>query len=277
MTRPTQAEIRSLLLAAAEAADRAVGALALGARGKTVADGADGEPTTAVDQAAEQAAFDVLASGGWPLRVISEEQGEVTLVGGPDPIEVVVDPVDSTANAILGLPLYTSALVAFVGDAVLAAVVRNLATHETYSAEGTHSAFFDGAAIRCPSGSLADAVVAFGPIRERLAQRALLEVVPRSRGVRLFACPSWSLAAVADGRVGGFLGIGQQHPVHRLFDVLAAQVVVTAAGGVVTDHRGEAWQVSRHDLHSAVTVVAGARRTHGELLNLLRELESTEP
>ncbi len=269
---PSQGAVRALLLAAAEAADRAVGAMDRNVRAEKVGDGADGEPTTAVDQAAERAVFGVLAEADWPLRVISEERGELTLVKGPDPIEVLLDPVDSTANAILDLPVYTAALAAFSGDRPLAAVVRNLATHQTYSAEGTERAFFDGRPVHCPDQSLAEAVLAFGPIREPFAQQALLAVVARSRGIRLFACPSWSLAAVADGRLGGFLGLGQKRPVHRLFDVLAAALVVEAAGGVVTDHEGNGWQVSRHDLTTAVTVVAGGRHTHGELLGVLREL-----
>lgn len=272
MTTPSPGAVRALLLAAAEAADRAVGAMDPSARGRQVADGADGEPTTAVDQAAERAAFEVLAEAGWPLRVISEERGELTLVSGPDPIEVLLDPVDSTANAMLDLPIYTSALAAFRGERPLAAVVRNLATHQTYSAEGTERAFFDGRPVHCPDRGLGEAVLAFGPIREPFAQRALLAAVARSRGIRLFACPSWSLAAVADGRLGGFLGLGQTRPVHRLFDVLAAALVVEAAGGVVTDHEGKGWQVSRHDLTTAVTVVAGGRRTHGELLGVLRDV-----
>ncbi len=269
MTATLEPYAYSLLVAAAEAADRAVSRLPLPERAATVADGADGEPTTAVDQAAERAVFDVLTAGGRPLRVISEERGEVTLVVGDDPLVVLCDPVDSTTNAILGLPIYTSALVAYHHGQVQAAVVRNLATHEAYSAQGQHTAYFNGQPIRCPKASLADSVVTFGPIRESLAQQVLVDVVAASRGIRLFACPSWSLAAVSDGKVGGFVGLGQSYPVHRLFDVLAAAVVVEAAGGVVTDHCGGPWQVALEDLHSGVTVVAGATATHGELLAMI--------
>ncbi len=269
MSEGLEERAHSLLLLAAQAADRAVGQLAVSERAAKVADGADGEPTTAVDRAAEQAVIDALSAVDMPLRVISEERGTLTLVEGDDPLVVLCDPVDSTTNATLGLPIYTTALVAFRRGQAQAAVVRNLATHETYSAKGAEAAFFNGQPIRCPKRALADSVITYGPIREAFAQQVLIDVVGASRGIRLFACPSWSLAAVADGRAGGYVGLGQTYPVHRLFDVLAAAVVVRAAGGVVSDHLGQPWQVALDDLHSAVTVVAGSAAVHGELLALI--------
>src|SRR3954470_6487772 len=65
--------------------------------------GEGGDIALVIDRAAEDAIFHELEALDVPLRVISEERGEVDLSGG-GPTRVVVDPIDGSRNAKRGLP-----------------------------------------------------------------------------------------------------------------------------------------------------------------------------
>jgi len=262
-------DVSRLLKEAALAVREAVASVPAKERGREVAMGADGEPTTAVDAAAERALISVLERARFPLTIVSEEAGEIDLVPGSSPVLVLADPVDSTTNAIAGLPFYATALAAYVDGEPQASVVMNLATGDAYEASRGEGAFLNGWRVRRGGVALDQSIIAFGPVREPYVQAILARLALSAGGVRLFACPSLGVADVGAGRLGGFLGLGRKGKVHRLFDVAASALFAEEAGAVVTDLRGEGLKHDVRDLTGAVTVVAAPAALHAELLALI--------
>lgn len=262
-------QVSRLLKEAALAVRESVSPIPVEERGREVAMGADGEPTTAVDDAAERALISVLCTAAFPLTLVSEESGEVDLVPGPSPVVVLADPVDSTKNAIAGLPLYATALAAYVDGEPLASVVMNLATGDSYEASRGEGALLNGRLIRRSAVSLEEAIIAFGPVRESYVRAILARLAVSAGGVRLFACPSLGVADVGAGRLGGFLGLGTTGKVHRLFDIAASVLFAEEAGAVVTDREGQPLRHEVRDLTGTVTVIAAPGGLHEELVAMV--------
>ena len=70
--------------------------------GEEICMGADGTPTSQVDKIAENTVLMYIASHKVPLNVLSEEIGFVDN-GAKDTL--ILDPIDGTRNAVLGIPV----------------------------------------------------------------------------------------------------------------------------------------------------------------------------
>ena len=102
--------------------------------GEEICMGADGTPTSQVDKIAENTVLMYIESRKVPLNVLSEEIGFVDN-GAKDTL--ILDPIDGTRNAVLGIPYYTISLAVTDSDlnGVHTALLRNLVTGDEYRAE----------------------------------------------------------------------------------------------------------------------------------------------
>ena len=97
----------SVFKQAAEAIREAVTPLVGTVRaGHLVSVKAEGDVTTKVDAAAEEAAIKVLEETGMSFTLISEELGEKKY-GRENAGTIVLDPLDGSTNAIRGIPAYS--------------------------------------------------------------------------------------------------------------------------------------------------------------------------
>jgi myo-inositol-1(or 4)-monophosphatase len=159
-----------------------------------------------------------LSSAG--VRVLSEESG----LSGSGPVTVVVDPIDGSTNASLGLPWYAASLCAVDEEGPLCALVENLATGERFEAVRGAGAICDGESIH-PSGvaALGDAVVGFsGWPRQRAGWRQY----------RALGAAALDLCSVAAGRLDGYVDCDGAHGV---WDYLGALLVCRESGALVVD------------------------------------------
>lgn len=164
------------------------------------------------------------------FAVLSEESGQTGSAGGEALRHVVVvDPLDGSTNAALGLPWCATSL-CLVSDGVpVVAMVANLRTGSRFAAVRNHGATRDGRPIVAgPAPDLADAIVAVNarpPASFRPAQ------------YRSMGATSLDIASVAGG--GGFDGsIDFDDDKIGVWDYLAAITVVREAGGVAADALG---------------------------------------
>lgn len=216
------------------------------------ADGHDGQYHH--DVVADAVAVPMLTAHG--LGVVSEESPGVASSNG---IVVVIDPIDGSTNASMGLPWFATSLCAVDADGPLAALVVNQAIGVTYTAIRGQGACRDGARI-APSGCdrLADAIV-------------ILNDVPPAhlgwRQYRVLGAAALDLCAVADGMADAFVDFGTGL---APWDYLGSMLVCTEAGAAVSAIGGA-------DLASAdpslrvQPVAAGTRRLHDELVAALGE------
>ena len=188
--------------------------------------GGDGTPTHALDVMVEAPVLDVLERHG--VNVLSEEVGWIDRGSA---LTVVMDPVDGTANAIVGVPLCAfGAALAVDGELTEALVVWFDGDRRWSARRGepgpsatTGRRHLDGAAVSMlrprPSTTPAWSGVAARADRVRVLGSSLLE-----------GC------LVADGAIDAFCDPGGD--VHRIVDLAATVLIVGSAGGVVQDVHG---------------------------------------
>jgi len=184
-----------------------------------------------LDHVAQQAIVDTLTGMSVSLKLVSEE-GD--LVFGEGPHILVADPVDGSTNLSRRLqPAATSLSVSETGtqSGVVAGIVANLYTGETYYAERGRGATMDGQPIRAAaqekySRALISIDISKGPRLDRT--RRLLE---ESRHLRSEGSSAMSLCHVASGTMDAHI---DPRGIVRATDVSAGLLILEEAGGVYT-------------------------------------------
>jgi myo-inositol-1(or 4)-monophosphatase len=207
--------------------------------------GEGGDTTLAVDRAAEDAVFEELVSFGFPLLVVSEERGEVSLNGGDEgsPVRVVVDPVDGSMNAKRGLPFACVSIAVASGPRmgdVQVGYVAELDPPRDWWAMRDEGAFLAGERLeRLAPGPLE--VLGLETARPALVAGAA-EAIGRleARRLRVLGSVAAAMCLVAAGRLDAMITLRAV----RSVDVAAAQLIVKEAGGAVALPGGDALDIS---------------------------------
>jgi myo-inositol-1(or 4)-monophosphatase len=156
----------------------------------------------------------------------------------------LVDPLDGTINYAHGYPCWAVSLALSCGSEVLLAASYDPLGDELFWAERDGGAWCNGARIRVSGADrLGDALVATGFAYKRatLDSNNLAEfgrMMPRVQGIRRGGSAVIDLAYVACGRLDGYWEM-HLNP----WDWAAGWLLVTEAGGTVTDMRGQTWSL----------------------------------
>jgi len=248
-------------------------ALAGSSRGReVVGDGAGGDQTIYLDRLAEEIAVEHLEKAyrsGFRFRLISEELGERDF--GGDSL-VLVDPLDGSFNAKMGVPYYAVVLAATQGDRlrdVRLGYVQNLVSGDEFHAIAGGGAFraggplhpdpspFDGRSIPLVQ---VDAPTGVDP-REGAAP-----ILARAEKVRQLGSAALNLCHTAAGGIG----LQATPALVRAFDLAGPLLILREAGGVATDFRGGSLDSVSVRLDSRTTLLAsGSPAIHAFALGLL--------
>lgn len=167
--------------------------------------------------------------------VLGEEDGPVE---GTSEVSWIVDPIDGTVNYYYDIPLYTVSIAAAYRGEVVAGVVHNPVTAETWTATRGGGAYLNRRLIRV-SGQrdLSQALVGTGfgySARKRAEQIAVLShVITKVRDIRRTGCASLELCHVAMGRGDASFESGL-----KLWDYAAGLLIAEEAGARVGGMRG---------------------------------------
>ncbi len=192
----------------------------------------DGTPVTDADEEAHDQLADAIGAAFPDHAILSEERS--TSVPDADWCWVI-DPIDGTSNFISGLPWWcVSVALTHLGEPVLA-VVDAPALGSRWTAVRGGGATRDGRALSVrPPVDWRDKRLRHVPLMltTGTARRA------RSAGIRLnprvMGSTALDICSVADGTAAGSLAM-----VPHVWDVAAASLLVTEAGGVVATLGGE--------------------------------------
>lgn len=172
-----------------------------------------------------------------------------------------VDPLDGTVNFSYGHPFFATSIALLRRGRPVAGMVHMPRMAETFWAVLGGGAYRNGHRIRVGRArSISRALLSTGfpYIRNeafRLNLRGMNRLLPKARDFRRTGAASLDLAFVACGRLDGYFEAG-------LFpwDVAAGALVVTEAGGKVTDWKGEPdWLTGRR-------IVASNAALHPQIL-----------
>ncbi len=218
---------------------------------------------SAADIKAEQVLFEALSKGRPGYGFLGEERG---MVEGTDKTHTwIVDPLDGTTNFLHAIPHFAINIALEREGAIVAAVTYNPISNEMFWAEKGKGAFMSDKRLRVAARTrLDDAVFATGIPFMGHGQHAkflkeLHQISQRVAGVRRFGSAALDLAWVAAGRFDGFW----ERDLNR-WDIAAGLLLVTEAGGKVTDLDGEGEMLAKG------SVCAANMELHPQLLEKLK-------
>jgi myo-inositol-1(or 4)-monophosphatase len=246
--------------AAAEAAARLGGRVVaehFGGLTAGVVSKAPGDYVSEVDLRSEETVREALARDAPGIDFFGEEGG-----GSRGDLGWVVDPLDGTANFLHGFPIVGVSVALVEAGRPVAGAVHAPMLGETYTAVRGGGAFRDGrVSDRPPASAISSTGFPFKRKHRLDDYRRVFEgAFLRLEDLRRAGAASLDLAWTAAGVFDGFFEIGL-----GTWDVAAGALLVTEAGGVVTDWAGddEAWLASGD-------ILAGPPPVHQVLLDLAR-------
>jgi myo-inositol-1(or 4)-monophosphatase len=179
-----------------------------------------GRTTAYIDTVAEEAAISYLQKKKFPHQLVTEESRSL----GEGDMTVILDPLDGTTNALLGIPFY-SISVAIRGKKKFG-LVKNLVSQETYEAFSDGNSLKNGTPIRpgCPLS------ISAGYVGEGYEN-----ILPLSDAWRCYGSLALELCYVAEGKLQSLVDLRGKA---RVVDIAGAQIIAEVAGITVTDETG---------------------------------------
>jgi myo-inositol-1(or 4)-monophosphatase len=196
-------------------------------------------------------------------RIASEEGIQVPITPQHDNLTWWIDPLDGEFNFVHGVPRF-GVSVACVDDQgeVLVGVVYDPMLDECYTAVTGHGATLNGEPIKVSrTAVMREAMVAsgfpIGPQTRNLAEWSAF--LPHCQGIVSMEATALDLCYVAAGRFDVYWEAELQ-----TWDVAAAMLIITEAGGRVSDYSGATFSLS-----TPTSILATNRTLHAEALSIL--------
>jgi len=178
------------------------------------------------------------------LRQLLPEAGFITEEGsaGHDSERLlwVVDPLDGTTNFIHRFPPYAVSIALLGPNGIQLGVVYELCASECFYAWKGGGAWLNGSPLHVSSQDIADALLCFqlpynSDAYKPVAKSLIDTFYGRCASIRMMGSAAIALCYVAAGRLDGYAEkyIGQ-------WDYMAGALIVSEAGGTVTDYDGNA-------------------------------------
>ncbi len=218
---------------------------------------------SAADTRAEEILYAELSRARPGYGLLMEERGAVE--GADRTHRFIVDPLDGTTNFLHGIPLFAISIALERDGELVAGLILNPISHETFTAERGKGAFLNDRRLRVAARTeLSASVIGTGiPHRGRPEQdvfiKELQAAMAATAGVRRLGAAALDLAWTAAGRLDGFWERNL-----RAWDLAAGIVILREAGGYVSDADGKDGMLEKG------SIVAGNEAIHRHLLKLLK-------
>ncbi len=198
---------------------------------------------TPSDLGAEKIILNILKKTKYPI--LSEEAG---WVGKKSSSAWIVDPLDGTTNFTIGSPIFAVSIALVKNNMPVLAVVYAPILNTLYSAQAGKGSWKNGKKIHVSNtNKLSKSFVTYcyGSAGNNIMRAVAFEKIMRQKAleVRQLGAASIELALVAAGRTDTIV-IPGAHP----WDVAAGVLLVTEAGGKVTDFKGNNWHLGSSDM-----------------------------
>jgi myo-inositol-1(or 4)-monophosphatase len=218
---------------------------------------------TEVDKKCEKLIIEAVRSNFPDHHIMAEETANDGLQPG---YTWVIDPVDGTTNFIHGFPFVAVSIAVCLDKKPVLGLVLDPVRDELFSAKSGEGACLNGSRLpRRTKVDLDRALVATGfPFRTRgyiddyLA--TFKSIFMSVSGIRRAGAAALDLAYVAAGRVDGFWEIGL-----KAWDIAAGALLITEAGGMISDFQG------KEDHLISGNVVAGVPIVYPFLIEQIQE------
>ena len=176
----------------------------------------------------------------------------------------VVDPIDGTRAFTDGRPEFAISVALLVDSAPVLGVVANPATAEGFEAERACGAWQGGVRLHASTHDTLEGARLLSS-RSEIRRRNWPELMPEAAFTDLSSL-AYKLALVAAGRFDGLISRRVSHD----WDLAAALLLITEAGGRLTGGDGTALSLNQPEPRHPGLVAAGTAALHRALLDRLR-------
>lgn len=198
---------------------------------------------TGADKASQQVLLDTIKEH-FPEDLILAEEGEHQPQGKQE-FTWIIDPLDGTTNFVHGLPLSSISIAYKNAEQVVGGVVYQPFLDEIFVAEKDKGSYFNGRKIAVTTaGKPEDALLgAAFPSRDYTYLKHYFnlqyELMQQVHDIRRLGSAAIDLCYVACGRFDAYCELGL-----KIWDIAAGSLILTEAGGKITDWRGgdEFWE-----------------------------------
>ena len=222
---------------------------------------------TEIDIMSEEKIISILRGKYPDYSILSEEAGRM---GGDTEYTWIIDPLDGTTNYTVKNPFFNVSIALAKRGKILCGCVYAPITKELFYSEKGSGSFLNWKEIRVSAeGSLGKSLLTFchGKTGRELSRVAdIFRILkPASRDFSQMKSSELELAFVAAGRVDGFVSNGG-----KPWDAAAGSLLVSEAGGIVTDFSGKEWKFDSS--RGSGDLIAANRKIHKEILKRIGEL-----
>jgi len=228
--------------------------------------------TRKIDMVAEEALDSIIIEEGITARVISEELGERLVPADKEPeYTLVMDPIDGSANVVMGIPYYCTSLAlskksngaTFVD--IEAGAVAAVWGSTFYASKGK-GAFYNGERLATKEHPEKPRYVLYsygvGPM-----PKGVIALVEKRCFVRTMGSIALDMCFVAKGSLDAIMDTRDRI---SGYDIMASALILIEAGGVITDYSGRDMSSLPVNVSGISILGAANGALQGKLLKRLR-------
>lgn len=179
----------------------------------------------------------------------------------------ILDPIDGTTNLIYGYNLSSVSLAHFLNGEIVFGIVFNPFTSEIFTAEKEKGAYYNHNIKLCVSDHRIDeSLIEFGAgstHKENADEnfRLVTEIFKACVDVRRICSSALDLCYIASGRIDGYF-----EKILKPWDVAAGSLILTEAGGKITDYEYNPLQFANE-----TSVIASNTIIHDSLFDIIKK------
>jgi myo-inositol-1(or 4)-monophosphatase len=217
------------------------------------------ELVSEIDLKAQNAIIEVLKEGNTRYGLITEERTNADIEKKRN---WIIDPLDGTHNYVAGLPFSGISIGLAEKDDFLLGVIYFPMEDQLYYAVKGKGAFLNDRPISVSGVTkLANSIVNFDN-QFHLSQNSFeyFEVLAQKAfTVRIFGTATMDSCLVSSGKIEGRIWLNA-----KICDIAAGLVIITEAGGQITDYQGKTCDLDSRQ------IIASNGKIHGELLEIFQ-------
>ena len=220
---------------------------------------------SAADIQSEKILINELSRAYPDYDILAEEAGEIKNSKNDNPLKWIIDPLDGTTNFLFGIPHFAISIALQKNGETLSGIVYNPITDDLFWAVKGKGAFCNNKRLRVSvREKFGSCTIGTGIPHKGLKDHeeylvGLTKIMENAAAIRRFGTASLDLVYVAAGKFDGYWEKNL-----KIWDIAAGALIVTEAGGRVTDFRG------MNGYLESGNIVSSNFKIHDELIRLIK-------
>ncbi|MDR1928640.1 MAG: inositol monophosphatase [Endomicrobium sp.] len=230
-----------------------------------------GDPVTQADKISQKAIIKTIKNVFPMHNILAEEKNTKKTVDRYNEYCWIIDPLDGTINFIHGLPIFCVSIGLKYKNEIISSVIYSPIMKELFVAEKNKGAWLNGKRIKVSDTKntiQALAVTGFSfsiknTVKSTKTVKIISDMLSEIQGIRYLGSAALNMAYIACGRFDFFFEEGL-----KPWDVAAAILTVTEAGGKISDYKGLDHSIFKNTIVASNNIII-----HKKILNIIHNVK----